>query len=78
MLYRCLVQWVGEEVEVVHAEDQVCVAFASTHDEVQSRDLACLSRHNLGDYNYISVSKDGLVLVNVKLTNVGRLNPLGV
>jgi hypothetical protein len=29
-LHQCLVQWVGDEAEVVHADEQVCVAAAET------------------------------------------------
>jgi hypothetical protein len=39
--------------------------------------VACLSGWDLSDYDYISVSKDGLVPVNIKPTNVGHLNQLG-
>jgi hypothetical protein len=41
---------------------------------MQSRDVACLSGWGLNDYDYIRVGRDGLLPVNVKLTNVGRLN----
>jgi hypothetical protein len=63
---------------VLPAKDQVCVASAETQDEVQSGDMACLSGLDLSDYDYINVSKDRLVLVNVKPTNVSRLNQLSV
>jgi hypothetical protein len=77
-LHQCLVQWVGDEAEIVYAEEQVCVAAAEARDEKQSRNVACLSGQDLSDYDYICVGRDGLVPVNVKPTNVGRLNQLGV
>jgi hypothetical protein len=76
-LHQCLVQWVGDEAEVVHVEEQVCVAATEAKDEMQNGDVACLSRHDLSDYDYISVGRDGLVPVNIKPTNVGRLSHLG-
>jgi hypothetical protein len=78
MLHQCLMQWVGEEVEVVPAEDQVCVASAKTQDGVQSGDVACLSVRDLSDYDYIRICKDGLVPVNVKPTNVSWMNQVSV
>jgi hypothetical protein len=39
--------------------------------------MACLSGKDLSEYNYISVIRDGLVPVNVKLMNVTRLNHIG-
>jgi hypothetical protein len=76
-LYQCLVQWVGDEADVVHVEEQVCVAATEAKDEMQNGEVACLSRRDLSDHDYIRMGKDGLVPVNVKLTNVGRLSQLG-
>jgi hypothetical protein len=56
----------------------VCVATAEARDEMQNRDVACLSGRDLSDYDYISVGKDGLVPVSIKPTKVGRLSQLGI
>src|SRR5687767_4143927 len=51
-LHQCLVQWVGNEVEVVHGDTSACVVVAnsstmSTHDNVK-----CLSGIDLSDCEY--------------------------
>jgi hypothetical protein len=43
MLQQCIVQWIGDEVEVVMADDTACVAVADMHDDLQDREVHCLS-----------------------------------
>jgi hypothetical protein len=55
---------VGDEIEVVHADSpaQVSTVDASLlggHDGI-----ACLSGHDLTDFEFISVTKDGFVPVS--------------
>jgi hypothetical protein len=76
-LLQCLIQWVGEEVEVVPAEEPTFVAAAETNIEPTDGEVMCLSGRDLSEYYYISVSKEGFVLVNVKPTSLGRLSDLG-
>jgi hypothetical protein len=52
----------------------VCVATADAEEEVQDGAATCLSSHDRGDYDYISVGKDGLVLVSVKPMSLTRLS----
>jgi hypothetical protein len=73
-LHQCLIKWVGDDIEIVHIEEQVCVAATEAQDEMQNGDVAYLSGQDLSDYDYISVSRDGLVPVNVKPTKVGWLS----
>jgi hypothetical protein len=60
-LHQFLIQWVGDDVEVVHADTSACVAMVDssiwTHEDVK-----CLSGLDLSDYDFLSVSKDGLYL----------------
>jgi hypothetical protein len=76
MLHQCLIQWIRDEVEVVAAEDQVCIATAETRAEIHDDEAACLSVRDLSLYDYISVSKDGLIPVNVKPTSMTWLSDL--
>jgi hypothetical protein len=48
-----------------------------TDMEFDDGDMTCLSGKDLSDYDYISVSHDGLVPVNVKPTSMTRLNNIG-
>jgi hypothetical protein len=71
-LHQFLIQWVGEDVEVVHADTSTCIAMTDssiwTHEDVK-----CLSGLDLSDYDFLSVSKDGFVPVHVKPVE-NRLN----
>jgi hypothetical protein len=70
-LHQCLIQWVGEEVEVVPAEEHICMASTETQGEVQDRDVGYLSGRDLSGYDYISVGRDGLIPVSVHSISVG-------
>jgi hypothetical protein len=56
-LHQFLIQWVGDDVEIVHADTSACVAMADspiwTHDGVR-----CLSGLDLSECDFLSVSKD--------------------
>jgi hypothetical protein len=39
--------------------------------------VTCLSGRDLSEYEDISVSRDGIVLINVKPTNMTRLSNIG-
>jgi hypothetical protein len=71
-LHQFLIQWVGDDVEVVHANTSTCVPMVDssiwTHDDVK-----CLLGLDLSDYDFLSVSKDGFVPVHVKPVE-NRLN----
>jgi hypothetical protein len=73
-LHQCLIQWIGDKVEVVTAEDPVCVATTKARMDTPDGNIVCLSERDLTMYDYIRVSQDGLVLVSVKPMNVTRLN----
>jgi hypothetical protein len=64
-LHQFLIQWVGDDIEVVHAETSACIAMADssiwTHVDVK-----CLLGLDLSNYDFLSVSKDGFVPVHVK------------
>lgn len=68
-LHQCLIQWVGDEVEVLHGDASACVAVAdsstiSAHDNVK-----CLSSVDLSDCEYNSCTKDGFVAAVLKLVD---------
>jgi hypothetical protein len=53
-------------VEVVQADEDVCVAMTESQVDILGRKIECLTGKNLMKYNYISVSKDGFVPISVK------------
>jgi hypothetical protein len=69
-LHQCIVQWVGDEVEVVRADDITCVAMAEAHEDLQEGEVCCFSGRDL---YYISVSQHRFIPVNVKSTVVSQL-----
>jgi hypothetical protein len=65
-LHQCVIQWTGDEVEVVQFNEEVCVAMVKSQVDILGGKMECLSGKYLIGYNYISVGKDGFVLVSVK------------
>jgi hypothetical protein len=61
-------QWVGDHVEVIKADETACVAMAETQVDVQEGRMGCLTRRDLTDYDYVSISNDRFVLISVKPT----------
>jgi hypothetical protein len=74
MLHQCLIQWVGDDVKVIIAGDLICTSTAEPRANVQDGDGTCLSERDLSEYDYINVSKDELVHVNVKSTSMTQLS----
>jgi hypothetical protein len=74
MVHQCVVQWIGDQVEVVEADEATCVAMAETQVDVQDGCMECLTGRDLTDYDYVSVSKDGFIPISVKpMTSSTRL-----
>jgi hypothetical protein len=65
-LHQCVIQGIGDEVEVVQANEDVCVAMAKSQVDKLGGMMECLSSKDLTEYNYISVGKDGFVPISVK------------
>jgi hypothetical protein len=65
-LHQCVIQWIGDEVEVVQADEEVFVAMAESHVDILGGKMECLSGKELMGYDYISIGKDAFVLICVK------------
>jgi hypothetical protein len=65
-LHQCVIQWIGDELEVVPADEEVCIAVAESQVDNLGGKMECLSSKDLMGYNYISIGKDGFVPINVK------------
>ena len=70
-LHQFLIQWVGDSIEVVHADNSVEISATDVTPEVTS--FACLLGRDLSDYQYISYDERGFVPVSLKPMN-NRLN----
>jgi hypothetical protein len=58
-LHQTLVQWVGDEIETIHADSSTCVAMVDvpifwTYDTTK-----CLIRVDFLDYKFINVCREG-------------------
>jgi hypothetical protein len=65
-LHQGVIQWIDDEVEVVQADEEVCIAVAESHVDILGRKMECLSGKDLMGYDYISVGKDEFVPISVK------------
>jgi hypothetical protein len=77
-LHQFVIQWVRDEVEVIEADNLTCVAVAEAQEELPDREIECLTGLDLSKYDYVSVGKQGFVLVNVKPTLVTRLENMSL
>jgi hypothetical protein len=65
-LHQCVIPWIGDEVEVVQADEEVCVAVAESQVDILGGKMECLFSKELTGYDYISVGKDGFIPISVK------------
>jgi hypothetical protein len=56
-LHQCVIQWVGDSVEVVEADGLECVAMNESQADIQGGQMRCLIGRT--NYDYVSVSKGG-------------------
>ena len=74
-LHQFLVQWIGDEVEIVHGDTSSFVALADS-DSISAHDnIKCLSGVDLSDYDLISCTNYGFVSAVLKPMD-NRLNHL--
>jgi hypothetical protein len=59
--HQCVIQWVGDEVEVVQADDSACVALAELPSDFQDKEVSCLIGRDLLELDYVSVGQDGFI-----------------
>jgi hypothetical protein len=69
-LHQFLIQWIDDEIKVVHAY----IALADATADWQHRGARCLSGRDLIGYDFLSISKEGFVPVSVKPTSEARFS----
>jgi hypothetical protein len=65
-LHQCIIQGVGDEVEVVQADEDVCIIMAESQVDIQGGEMKCLTGRDLIGYDYVSIGKDRFVPISVK------------
>jgi hypothetical protein len=73
MLHQCVIQWVWDEVEIIHADGTTCIAIAIAGDGWQDDNVQRLTGRILVEFDYVSVEKDGFMPINVKPVKVIQL-----
>jgi hypothetical protein len=72
-MHQMLIQWVDDEIEVVHGDNNTCVAMADSHSIGVHDDVKCLSGLDLSNYEFVHCSNDGFIPPVIKSFNK-RLN----
>jgi hypothetical protein len=67
-LHQFLIQWVDEDVEIVHADVSACAATADS-SSWSHYNIKCLSGQDISDCDFVSASKDGFIPGFVKLVD---------
>jgi hypothetical protein len=62
-LHQMLIQWVGNDVEQVHADVSACIALADVPVLWTYETATCLTGVDFSDYQFISIDKKGFILV---------------
>ena len=60
-LHQILIQWIGDEIEVVHGDTSSYIATADSNTLGVHDDFKCLSGLDLSDFELINCIKDGFV-----------------
>jgi hypothetical protein len=72
-LHQFLIQWIDNEVEVVHADVSAYIALADVMIDWLYGSTQGLSGKDLIGYNFLSISKDGFVPIFMQLASRARL-----
>jgi hypothetical protein len=65
-------------VEVIGADNSVYVAMAKPQEDLQDREVKCMTRRDLSEYDFNSVGRDVFVLVIVKPMTLNQLENMKV
>jgi hypothetical protein len=68
-LHQFLIQWINDEVELVHVDASAYIALADAMADWQHGSTQCLSGKDINDYDFLSVSKDRFVPIFVQLAS---------
>ena len=69
-MHQFLIQWVDDEVEVIHADNSACVALAEASVDWQHPNATCLTGRDLSEFDFLSATKNGFIPVSLKRLNV--------
>ena len=61
-LHQFFIQWIDDEVEVVHADNSACVALADSLLDWQHTNATCLTGRDLSNFDFLSATKNNFCL----------------
>jgi hypothetical protein len=70
-LHQFLIQWISDEIEVVHSNTSSFIAMADSNSISVHDNIKCLLGLDLSDYELISCTTDGFVPAVLKPTENG-------
>jgi hypothetical protein len=73
-LHQMLLQWVGDDVEQVHADASACIAVVDALILWTYETATCLTWVDFSDYQFISIDRKGFIPVMLEPME-NRLNP---
>jgi hypothetical protein len=72
-LHQFLIQWIDDEIEVVHADASAYIALVNATADWQHGSIQCLSGKDLTGYDFFSIFNEGFIPVSVEPTSKARL-----
>jgi hypothetical protein len=73
-LHQMVLQWVGDDVEQVHADASACIAVVDAPILWTYETATCLTGVDFSDYQFISIDKKGFITVMLEPME-NHLNP---
>jgi hypothetical protein len=73
-LHQFLIQWIDDEIVVVHVDTLAYIALADAMVDWQHGSAQCLMEKDLIGYDFLSISKEGFVSVSIKPTSEAWLS----
>jgi hypothetical protein len=65
-LHQCVIQWIGDQEEVIQADEDVCIAMIESQVDIQGGEMKCLTGKDLMGYDYVSIGKNEFVPISAK------------
>jgi hypothetical protein len=65
-LHQFLIQWIDDEIKVVHTDVLAYIALADAVADWQHGSVQCLLGKDLASYDFLGISNDGFVPMSVQ------------
>ena len=75
-MHQFLIQWVDDEVEVIHADNSACVALADASVDWNHPDVTCLTGRDLSEFDFLSATRNGFVPISLRPIGGNRLQDM--